>query len=419
MTAPRASVVEIARDSVPALGRHPRVLRRLFRALDAHDLDAGRGDARIVRRLQLGMGLGSMPVIAALGGLYLAGGHGRCAAWCFAYVGATVLLLAALAVTGRFGVFRMPHVVCVGVLPALLTLQLGGFARSGGTIVWTLIVPIAAVMFGFRWRTLWYVGAAALVVLVAAMPGTGPAELSAREVNFYFAFNTIGFIGFLFVSTRHFTERLEQERARAENLLLQVLPAPIVRRLKRGQRVADHLDAVTVVFADIVGFTPLAARLSSSEVVELLDDIFRRFDDLARLHGVEKIKTIGDAYMAVAGAPERCPDHAARAARLALGMRACVRELAAARQIELAMRIGLHTGEVVAGVIGAERFAYDLWGDTVNTASRMESHGQPGEIQLTGATRAALGDAFATRERGEIEVKGRGRITTYWLDGPA
>jgi adenylate cyclase/guanylate cyclase len=221
---------------------------------------------------------------------------------------------------------------------------------------------------------------------------------------------------FVFASVRYFVSRIDEEKARAERLLNQVLPAPIVRRLKRGQVIADHLEGVTVVFADIVGFTPLAARLTPSEVVALLDEIFRAFDELAAKHGVEKIKTIGDAYMAVAGAPEPCRDHAARAARLALAMREHVQKLAAQRGIALSMRIGLHSGEAVAGVIGIERFAYDLWGDTVNTASRMESHGQPDAVQITGATKDALDGAFTVRERGPIEVKGRGTITTYWLE---
>jgi guanylate cyclase len=272
-------------------------------------------------------------------------------------------------------------------------------------------------MFGFKHAWLWFLYAAgcAVVSYFAYDPSRG--VLSATELNFHFAFNTVGFIGFLFISVSYFVKRLDEEKAKSERLLLQVLPAPIVRRLKRGQTViADHLPGVTVLFADIVGFTPLAAGLPPGEVVALLDEIFTTFDGLAGQHGVSKIKTIGDAYMAVAGAPERVDDHATRAARLALAMRDYVRDLAKQRDIELAVRVGLHTGEVVAGVIGIERFAYDLWGDTVNTASRMESHGAPNEVQITAATKAALGPTFTTRERGPIDVKGRGTITTYWLD---
>jgi class 3 adenylate cyclase len=283
--------------------------------------------------------------------------------------------------------------------------------------MWTLIVPIAATMFGFRHAWLWFLYAGSVAVIGYFTYAPERAVLTPRELNFHFAFNSIGFIGFLFVSVRHFVKRIEEEKARSDTLLHRTLPAPIVRRLKRGQTViADHLPGVTVVFADICGFTPLAARLSPQELVAMLDEIFSSFDELAKKHGVEKIKTIGDAYMAVAGAPERCDDHAVRAARLALAMRDHVCELAKSRNIELAMRIGVHTGEVVAGVIGIERFAYDLWGDTVNTASRMESHGEPNKVQITAATKDALGPAFATTERGAIDVKGRGTLTTYWLD---
>jgi len=403
------------RDSLPALEQ----ASRWRRALDAYDVTGDRSEARIVRRLQVAMALLSMPVIAGLGGVFAVGGHWTATAWCGAYVVATLLLLALLAATGRFAVLRVPHVLVVGALPTGLAIWLGGLGPSGGVMMWTLIVPFAATMFALRWRTLYFVGVAAATFAVYLVPRPEAAVLSARELNFHYAFNMIGFTGFLFMSIRYFVTRIDQEKARAEELLRRTLPAPIVKRLKRGEtQIADHLASVTVVFADIVGFTPLAARLAPAEVVALLDDIFTRFDALAAEHGVEKIKTIGDAYMAVAGAPEPRADHAARAARMALAMRDHVRSLAQSRDIQLAMRIGLHTGEAVAGVIGTARFAYDLWGDTVNTASRMESHGQPNEIQLSAATRDALGTAFTTRERGTIEVKGRGPLTTYWLEGP-
>ena len=399
-------------------GREHAVTRRLHDALEARDVAGDRTETRLVRRLQFAMALASVPMIGSLAALYGIGGHLEAVEWCLAYCAVTLALVLGVAVTGRFAVLRVPHVLVVGALPCALAIRLGGFASSGGAVMWTLIAPIAATMFKLRHRTLYFVYPALVLVLVALVPRPELAVLSPRELNIHFAFNTIGFTGFLFASVRYFVSRIDQEQARAEGLLARVLPAPIVQRLKRGEtQIADHLDGVTVVFADIVGFTPLAARLSAGEVVALLDEIFRRFDELALGHGVEKIKTIGDAYMAVAGAPERCQDHAARAARLALAMRDSVRELATARSIELSMRIGLHSGEAVAGVIGIQRFAYDLWGDTVNTASRMESHGQPDQIQLTAATHAVLGDGFATRERGAIEVKGRGTVVTYWLDG--
>jgi adenylate cyclase len=405
------------RESVPSLERRRPLLRPLYRALDAHDVTGDRTEARMLRRLQLAMALASMPIIGGYGLLFGSGGHWREAAWNFAYVAATALLVVLLAITGKFAVLRIPHPLLVMMLPVALSIDLGGFENAGGGMLWTLLVPIAATMFALPYRTLWFLLVVAAAVVVYALRAPERGVLSPDELNFHFAFNTIGFTGFLYASVRYFVSRIDAEKARAEGLLHQVLPGPIVRRLKRGQHIADHHDAVTVVFADIVGFTPLAAKLSPAELVELLDAIFTAFDAAAVEHGVEKIKTIGDAYMAVAGAPEPCADHAARAAKLALAMRDHVAAIAKQRGIELAMRIGVHTGEVVAGVIGIQRFAYDLWGDTVNTASRMESHGQPGQVQITGATRDALGAAFTTRERGPIEVKGRGTITTYWLDG--
>ncbi len=405
------------RDSQPAgLGTTHPLLRKLSYALAASDLEGDRTQARIARRLQFTMSLVSVPVIGSLATGLLLGGHGTAAAFTYAYVGATLALIVGLAITGRFGMFRVPHTLLVGVLPFALHIELGGFAASGGMILWVMLLPVTATMFGFRYPWAYFAGAVGAMLVGAFAYRPGAAELSGQEINASFAINTVGLLLFLSMSVRHFVMRIDEEKARADQLLYQVLPAPIVRRLKRGQVVADQIDAVSVVFADIVGFTPLAARVSPGELLALLDEIFTRFDELARANGAEKIKTIGDAYMAVAGAPERCHDHADRAARLALAMRDHVMTLARSRRIDIAMRIGIHTGPVVAGVIGIERVAYDLWGDTVNTASRMESHGAPNEIQVTEATRHALAGRFALRERGPIEVKGRGTLTTYWLD---
>jgi guanylate cyclase len=405
------------RASTSALETRPRALRPMFRALDAVDVDGDRTEVSLVRKLQLVMAIGSIPMILGLAALMATGGHTGAVVWCAGYCAATALLVLAFVATGWFGLLRVPHVCVVGALPVGMAIWMGGFVASGGAFIWTLLVPIVATMFGLRPRALYFIATALALAAIAAFAAPHGEPLTERERELHFAFNMICFTGFLYASLRYFVSRIDDEKARAEALLLRTLPASIVRRLKRGHQIADHLEAVTVVFADIVGFTPLAARLTPSELVELLDDIFRRFDELAARHGVEKIKTIGDAYMAVAGAPERCPDHAARAAQLALAMRDLVREMAVERKIDLAVRVGLHTGEAVGGVIGTARFAYDLWGDTVNTASRMESHGQPNEIQLTGATRDALPAPFTTRERGPIDVKGRGTLVTYWLDG--
>ncbi|MGZ3631918.1 MAG: adenylate/guanylate cyclase domain-containing protein [Candidatus Limnocylindrales bacterium] len=209
---------------------------------------------------------------------------------------------------------------------------------------------------------------------------------------------------------------LEAERARSHNLLLNILPQPIIDRLESGQGViADRYDEVAVVFSDFVGFTEISGRLPVATVVSSLNGMFSAFDAACAALGVEKIKTIGDAYLAAAGLPGTSDDHARAAADLALAMRAAVEQAGPPWQI----RIGLHQGPVVAGVIGTSKFVYDLWGDAVNVASRLETTAPPGRIQVSGSIAAALGDAFELEPRGEIELKGKGSTRTYFLLGRA
>jgi class 3 adenylate cyclase len=209
--------------------------------------------------------------------------------------------------------------------------------------------------------------------------------------------------------------RLHREN---ERLLLSILPASIAARLKSGDEgIADHFPEVSVLFADIVDFTTLSGGMSPEPLVALLNDLFTQFDELARRHGVEKIKTIGDCYMAVTGLPDPRPDHAPALAEMALEMIDCLKQFNSNRRASLQIRIGLNTGPVVAGVIGSSKFIYDLWGDTVNTASRMESTGLPGRIQITAPTERALSEQFECEDRGDVEVKGKGRLHTWWLNG--
>ncbi len=215
----------------------------------------------------------------------------------------------------------------------------------------------------------------------------------------------------------HQREIIEEQRRQADDLLLNILPEKIVERLKRFPGViAERFDDVTVLFADIVSFTPFAARVSADEVVAMLNDVFSRFDELARRHGVEKIKTVGDAYVAAGGLPEPCPDHAQAVADLALDMRESV-EAVGSDDHRFELRIGIASGPVVAGVIGHHKFAYDLWGDTVNTAARMESHGIPGEIQISPSTHDHLRSSHRMTQRGTVEVKGKGPVPTWLLTG--
>jgi class 3 adenylate cyclase len=211
---------------------------------------------------------------------------------------------------------------------------------------------------------------------------------------------------------------LAAAHARSERLLTNVLPVPIADRLKNSDEIiADRFEAASVLFADVVGFTGLSATMSPSQVVRLLDQLFTRLDVLVDQFGLEKIKTIGDAYMVAAGIPTPRDDHAVVLARFALAARDELRAHNLDATASIQLRIGINSGPVVAGVIGRRRFLYDLWGDSVNTASRMESHGLPGQIQITDATRTLLGDGFVCTERGVITVKGKGPMHTWLLEG--
>lgn len=222
--------------------------------------------------------------------------------------------------------------------------------------------------------------------------------------------------------TQKTAEELAEEQAQSERLLLNILPRPIAERLKETSdaeptHIADGFSEVTVLFADIVGFTDLSARVSPQKLVSLLNQIFSRFDQLADQHDLEKIKTIGDAYMVVGGLPNFRADHAAAVADMAIEMQAAINQFNLDTGEAFSIRIGMNTGPVVAGVIGIKKFIYDLWGDTVNIASRMESHGVAGGIQVTEATYQHLKATHFFEPRGVIQVKGRGEMTTYWLKG--
>ena len=206
---------------------------------------------------------------------------------------------------------------------------------------------------------------------------------------------------------------LDAERAKSLALLLNILPQPIIDRLNSGEKViADRYDEVSVLFSDFVGFTTISSRMPVAELVVQLNALFSRFDALCEDLGVEKIKTIGDAYMAAAGLPGTRPDHAVAMAEMALGMRDVVREVGETWQV----RIGVHTGPVIAGVIGSRKFVYDLWGDTVNVASRMESNSTPDRIQVSAPVAAAVGKAFSLESRGQVELKGKGLAEAYFLE---
>ena len=238
-------------------------------------------------------------------------------------------------------------------------------------------------------------------------------------VNVVTAFTILAIMSYVYSEAARKAEaKLELEQQKSERLLLNILPASIAERLKeRNSVIADHFESTTVMFSDIVGFTALSETMSPAELVDRLNGIFSAFDDLADRYGLEKIKTIGDAYMVAGGFPERRDGHVNDVCAMALDMLAALEACNRGAGQALDIRIGIHTGPAVAGVIGIKKFVYDVWGDTVNTASRMESSGLPGRIHMSEQAAALLDGEFIVEERGMVDLKGKGPMKTYWLLG--
>ena len=340
----------------------------------------------------------------------------------FAYQLASAASLAAFARTHAYARFRDSQLAMSLLLPFALQWSLGGFESASAVCLWGFTSPLGALLTaGARPAARWF---AAFVVLVAASAvidpalAAGAADIPEGLVITFFALNVLGVATTAFALLQYFVRERERAHAESERLLLNVLPGPVAQRLKKHDGIiADDFADVTVLFADIVDFTPLSERLSAAEVVALLDRVFAAWDALVAEHGLEKIKTIGDAYMVAGGIPLPRDGHAEAIAELALAMGPRVASCAGATGVALEVRIGIDTGPVVAGVIGRAKFIYDLWGDTVNTASRMESHALPGTIQVTERTYERLRDRFELHRRGIVDIKGKGPMDCYVLTG--
>jgi len=313
--------------------------------------------------------------------------------------------------------------------PTVSMAFVGGFVGSGAVGLWGILAPLGALIFdgaraGMRWFVA-FVGVFLASGLVGELAGGGRSILPAWFESTMVALNvTVGgavvfLLLVLFVRQREEALadlRIEQDRA--ESLLLNILPRSIADKLKADTAtIADQFAAASILFADVVDFTPLSDRLQPAEVVGILDHLFTHFDLLAERYEVEKIKTIGDCYMVAAGVPTPRPDHARVMALIALDMRDAMHAEDGVGHLGLEIRIGINSGPVVAGVIGRKRFLYDLWGDAVNMASRMESQGTSGQIQVTQATYELLKDEFELEPRGTVPIKGKGDVETWYLVG--
>jgi guanylate cyclase len=361
-----------------------------------------------------------LPISLVWGTLYLALGavSGVVA---YAYFVISLASIGLFARTRNFELLLRIQLVDIVLAPTLSMWPTAGFLSSGAVGIWGILGPMGALVFGsvrssIRWFVLF-----AVAFLGAGIAGELTGGLSALPRWFsstMLALNVVVGGAVVFTLLAVFAKQRKDAQDVADNLLINVLPRSIAERLKaEPQTIADSFSSASILFADIANFTPLSAGLKPAELVGMLDQLFGHFDALVERYDLEKIKTIGDAYMAAAGIPAQREDHARALACLALDMLAVVQPNGPMGDRGLELRIGLNSGPVVAGVIGRKRFLYDLWGDAVNIAGRMQSQSTPGRIQVTRATYEMLKDEFVLEPRGTIEVRGKGQMETWYLLG--
>ena len=376
-------------------------------------------DLRLQRNLLL-IGTFMFILAGALWGLtYMFFGEFFAGSIPFGYSVFSILSVAVFAITRRYAFFRFSQLLLILLLPFLLMAALGGFINSSAVILWAFICPLGALLFDEpRKAPLWFLAFLGMLVL------SGIIQPHVRLVNnlsptliiIFFVMNLGAVCALVFFLVSYFVGQKNIFQEKAETLLLNILPKEIAQILKHENRtIADHYDAASILFADMVNFTPMSAEMSPVAMVELLNEIFSHFDSLVEKYDLEKIKTVGDCYMVAAGVPRPRADHGQALARLALEMREYIHSnrFIASRPVDF--RIGINTGPVLAGVIGRKKFIYDLWGDAVNIASRMESHGRGGIIQITRATYECIQDDFICEPHGTVNIKGKGEMEVWYI----
>jgi class 3 adenylate cyclase len=320
------------------------------------------------------------------------------------------------------GRLRELMLLLILLLPALLQASLGGYVKGSAVVMWSFFAPLSAlVFFGPRAGWSWLAGFVAVIGVSALLDvplARSIPPLAETAQTALFAFNLCGVAGVVTLVLAYFRIQRDEAMERSERLLLNVLPPEIAERLKRQEYpIADRFDEVSVLFADMVGFTERSARESPEVTVGVLNEFLTAFDELAQQHGLRPIRTTGDSYLVVGGLPVPMPDHAQAVANMALEMLDKVDGLNRLRGWTVSFRIGVNSGPVMAAVVGRHRFTYDVWSDTVNTASRMESSGAPGRIQVTEETYHRLFPTYKFECRGQIDIKGKGPMTTYFVIG--
>ena len=399
------------------MGGIRRLIVRLLGMADAPDDD---DDLRLRKRI--GVAAGLLTVVAPISLPIQAQGHPLGFVLAAALSAFSAGNLAVLAVTREFDRYIVALVAAGTVWVPLANMVGGGITGSSPGLVWAFLVPAYSILaLGPRRAVPWFFAFLLSIGFMALTDGWardtfGPAPYPLVVIGW--VMNVILPLGIVFLLLRYSDLRRRAAEARADALLTNAIPAAIATRLKHGEeRIAETYPETTVLFADIAGFTPWANRTDPDIVVGLLEDLFTRFDDVAAECGIEKLKTVGDEYMAVAGAPMARDDHADAALRAARGLLLECARWQEAHGLDLPIRVGLASGPVVGGVIGRQRILFDLWGDTVNTAARMQATGIPGRVQVSAATMERLSgdDRFESRL---VEVKGLGSLTTYLLLPP-
>ena len=395
--------------------------QRLITALERIGADSN-DDEDVRRQKRLLVAIASLIIPAAIiwGGLYLVFDEPLAASIPLTYMAVSFLSIIVFGLTRRYYFFRFSQLILILLLPFLLMLTLGGFVNGSAVVLWSLLSPLGALLFaGRRQAAVWFLAFLGLLAVSGALEPFAPADNnlpSAVEIAF-FSMNLAAVSAVTLVLLRYFLRLLELEQEKSERLLLNVLPREIAAVLKEGdQTIADQYEAVSVLFADVVGSTALAVRLPPVKLVEVLNHAFSYFDSLVDKYRLEKIRTIGDNYMVASGVPQPRHDHAQALASMALEMKEYVSPPDGPGDVSLRFRIGMNAGPLVAGVIGHRKFHYDIWGDAVNTASHMESHGLPGKIQMTRATYELIKEEFVCQPRGFVEIKGKGQMETWFLE---
>lgn len=337
----------------------------------------------------------------------------------------SILSLTFFHLTRRYRLFLFVQLLLMLLLPFLLMIALGGFIKSSAVILWSLLSPLGALLFDETRHAMNWLAAYLALAIISGYFEFHPlvsSALSPTTVTVFFILNigtvsatAIVLLAYFVREKNRLFALLQGEQTKSENLLLNILPQEIAAILKNESRtIAEHYNEASILFADMVGFTPLSAKLAPVEMVELLNEAFSFFDTLLDKYNVEKIRTIGDSYMVVSGVPRQRTDHARALVGMALEMRDFIATHTFRNGQRVNFRIGINSGPVIGGVIGKRKFVYDVWGDAVNVASRMESHGTGGTIQITRATYDLIRDDFICEPRGTVDIKGKGAMEV-WL----